>query len=128
MLTKGTLVTISDLLKLTCFFKILPFHWNPKSFTLTVIPDRKLWITLLLYSVVWLNMIYLIIAFNYYHKKSVDPTSKITHILWMTGIFVGVIVTYSNIVKRYELASFFNKFFLYQQQLRGIIEDQHFFN
>ena len=118
MLTKKSLLAISTIFKHSCFFKILPFDWNPTTFTFTAITDSRILLTLGISICVWLNTLYLLVSYQYY-KKSLSPSKRALHLLWLISGSLASIFTYSNLRKRHEIVSFFNQYFKFQKVLEG---------
>jgi len=119
MLTQKSQQIISVILTNSCYFKILPFDWNPKTYTLTVITGSRFLITLPCSAWVWVNFVYLWSTLYYHPSRATANTSTMLHTMWGVCNTICSIFTFSNLRQRYEIAVFFNQFFRFQKLLDG---------
>ena len=118
MLTQRSLKAISTIIHHSCVLKIIPFDWNPKTFTLTVITDRRVIITFSLTVYLWLMCFYNLVSL-YHFRKSMKVSKKVLHMVMSTVYILGLVFTYNTLKRKSEIARFTNHFFKFQKNMEG---------
>jgi len=127
MLSEKTFEAIGRILGHFCFLKIIPCDWNSKGFTLTVIKDSRLFISLGIYMSIWAHTVYL----TYFQlTRSMLITERVIHFGWQVAYVLASVSAYNNFTRRNQIAAFINHFFKLDKSLKGkkILKILVFFN
>ena len=116
MLSERSLKAIAKLLKHLCFLKIIPFDWDPTSFSVKVIRDRRIYITLFVTLVLISHCFYLAIS---QLNVTMEPSERSVHMIWQTAFILGSVTSYNSFSRRHELSIFINHFFEFNRFLKG---------
>ena len=118
MLTRRSLKAISTILHHSCFIKVVPFDWDPKTFTLTVITDRRGILNFTVSICVWLMCAYNIVS--YYHvRNSMKVSQKVLHMVMCIVYIMTSVFTYNSLKRKNEISQFTNQFFKFQKNMDG---------
>ena len=118
MLTKRSLKALSTIIHHSCFLKFIPFDWNPKTFKLTAITDRRILINYGLTVYIWFMCFYSLVSYCYY-RSSMKVSKKILHIVMIICYITGSLFTYNSLKRKSEVEQFTNHFFKFQTKMEG---------
>ena len=116
MLSEESLDAISKLFKHICYLKLVPFDWDSKSFTINVIEDRRIYITIATCIVLWCQCLFL---FSSLVMGSLSPSERSVHLVWQSAFAFGSVASYNCLKRRYEFVTFMNHFFKLNEILKG---------
>jgi hypothetical protein len=115
MLSEESYRAIGRLLKHLCLLKVIPFDWNSKTFSVKVVEDERIYLTVAVFGALAFHCTYLMLSF----LSPMAASERSVHMIWFSAHVLGSVTSYNSLVRRYELATLINHFFRFNSYLKG---------
>jgi len=99
-----------------CYLKVIPFDWDSRTMSISVIEDSRRYISFAIYANIWFNTGYLLLS-QAFLQMSIQERSVVS--LWTVAYLMVATSAYNILSRRYELVNFINRFFCLNADLKG---------